>query len=299
MIKEEYYIRWTDDSVEIAESPDGPWKATLDVSGESWTGSFLLVRTVENSQTSERVTMSAQDTSIETPDGDLDVVSVSAGYSNATEEYVLQVYTIRSRQYFSKDQPSGLVRSTSYRWYQEKTVDSGSWGQSLEKVTIDLAGYEIPQPDGSILSGGDLDFSYAPSPPEDLSVTNPSAGFASLSWSPASDIASGFKIERRTGIAGTWEEIGEAEASTGSYTDTELVAKNQYYYRVRTYNFAGESEPSNEAYRTPALPPAVPSNLTAVVSDPPWYDVTLTWNDNSDDEAGFELEKATVEVEIP
>ena len=290
-IKEQYYIRWTEDCVEIASEAEGPWDATLDVSGEPWTGRFLLVRTVTNPQTSVRMTMSAQDTSIGTANGDRDVVAVSADYSNATQQYATEVYTIRSHQYFAADQPIGLVRCTSFWWYQLKNYQYGL-GYSIEEVTIELVGYEIPQPDGSVLSGGDLNFSYAPSPPESLSVTSVSATTASLSWSSTSDIESGFVIERRTGPTGTWQEVAEVGAGVSSYTDSSLVAENEYYYRVRALNAAGVSEPSNEAYRAPALPPLAPSNLSAVVSQSgSFFDVTLTWVDNSDDESGFRLDR--------
>jgi len=293
-IEEEYFIRWTEGCVEIGPSAEGPWDATLDVSGESWTGRFLLVRTVTNPHTSVRTKMSASLSTIETPGDDRDVISVSAEYSNATEQYVTTVYTIRSHQHFAADQPIGLVRCTSYWWRQEKDYQDGL-GHSVDEVTIELVGYEVPQSDGSVLSGGDLELSYAPSPPESLSVTRVSATTASLSWSRASDIESGFIIERRTGTAGLWEEIGEVGAGTQSYTDAAILAENEYCYRVRAFNRAGVSEPSNEVYRAPALPPAAPSNLSAaVVGSGPFYDVALTWNDNSHDETGFELERLTV-----
>ena len=206
-------------------------------------------------------------------------------------------YTIRSHQYFAADQPIGLVRCTSYWWYQLKNYQYGL-GYSVEEVTIELVGYEIPQPDGSVLSGGDLNFSYAPSPPESLSVTSVSATTASLSWSSTCDVMSGFIVERKSGAAGAWDEIAELGRGARSYSDSTLVAENEYYYRVRAFNATGVSEPSNEAYRAAVPIPAPPSNLAATVTtstgfgDLVWHNVSLTWNDNSDNEDGFVVQRS-------
>jgi hypothetical protein len=67
-----------------------------------------------------------------------------------------------------------------------------------------------------------------------------------------------------------------------------------YWYRVSARNTAGTSDPSNVASATTNLvdsPPTAPTGLTArAVSD---MAVNLTWSDNSGDEDGFRIERAT------
>ncbi|NQV16807.1 fibronectin type III domain-containing protein, partial [bacterium] len=72
-----------------------------------------------------------------------------------------------------------------------------------------------------------------------------------LSWNDNSTNENGFKIERKTGLDGTYRQIGIVEAETASFEDAGIQSDKIYYYRVRAYNISGNSVYSNEvAFQT-------------------------------------------------
>lgn len=78
-----------------------------------------------------------------------------------------------------------------------------------------------------------------------------------------------------------------------TYNDTTVLAGNTYSYRVMAVNGVGPSAYSN-TFTMGVLAPTAPSNFTgtAVVSGNNAI-VTLTWTDNSNNEASFEIQRAT------
>jgi len=85
--------------------------------------------------------------------------------------------------------------------------------------------------------------------PSDLVATAVSDKQIDLSWTDNSYDELGFKIERKKDEE-TFTEIDTANANATSYSDTELSSDTTYYYRVRAYNDAGNSDYSNEAHAT-------------------------------------------------
>ncbi|MCF2489887.1 fibronectin type III domain-containing protein [Dyadobacter sp. CY347] len=76
-----------------------------------------------------------------------------------------------------------------------------------------------------------------------------------------------------------------------SHNDGTTTAGNNYCYRVKAVNAGGESGYSNESCVTRAVPkPAAPSRLAATVANA--RQINLTWSDNADNEAGFEIERS-------
>ena len=78
-----------------------------------------------------------------------------------------------------------------------------------------------------------------------------------------------------------------------SYSATGLTASTTYYFRVVSFNDAGNSQYSNTANSTtsptPPAVPAAPSGLTATgVSK---TQINLSWTDNSGNESGFKIER--------
>ena len=120
-----------------------------------------------------------------------------------------------------------------------------------------------------------------------LSVASPTQ--INLSWTDNSGNESGFKIERKTGAAGTYGEIYSTAANATTYNNTGLGDGTVYYYRLRSYNSDGNSSYSNEAYATTTL--AAPSNFVATAISSSQID--LSWMDNSTNESGFKIERAT------
>jgi fibronectin type 3 domain-containing protein len=132
-----------------------------------------------------------------------------------------------------------------------------------------------------------------PTAPNNLTATAVSTSEIDLEWVDRSDNETGFKIERRKGTSGTFTQIDTVDADVESYNDTGLLSDTTYQYRVRAFNSDGNSDYSNVATATTLAKPAgpnAPSALRATINSS--RSVTLTWQDNSDNESGFQLERA-------
>jgi len=84
---------------------------------------------------------------------------------------------------------------------------------------------------------------------------------------------SGYKIERKTGAAGTWADLSTKSADVTTHTDTGLTPGTAYYYRVSTGSPSGYSLPSNEQFATtrPVAPTLnVPTNITNTQMSVAW-----------------------------
>jgi hypothetical protein len=111
--------------------------------------------------------------------------------------------------------------------------------------------------------------------PSNLTATAASTSQVNLSWQDNSSNEMGFKIQRKTGPAGTWSQIEVTAANVVSYSDTGLNANTTYFYRVQAYNNSGDSIFSNEASVTTAN--AVPVILQfSPTSGPVGTGITIT-----------------------
>ncbi|MCI0690806.1 phytase [candidate division KSB1 bacterium] len=132
----------------------------------------------------------------------------------------------------------------------------------------------------------------APNAPTQLSANAISSTAIELAWNNASDNEDGFKIERRT--TGAFAEIATLGPNTTGFSDNGLAAGTTYTYRVRAFNSAGNSGYSNEASATPQnalVAPNSPAQLSAnTISS---TIIELAWNDNADNEDGFQIERRT------
>jgi glucose/arabinose dehydrogenase len=134
-----------------------------------------------------------------------------------------------------------------------------------------------------------------PAPPTGLTANAVSSTQINLSWTDASANETGFRIERCRGAGCTnFAQISTAGANATTVNDTGLIASTRYRYRVRAYNATGNSAYGNLAEATTQAAttiPAAPTGLTAsVVSGR----INLSWNDNSNNENGFRIDRCVV-----
>jgi fibronectin type 3 domain-containing protein len=128
-----------------------------------------------------------------------------------------------------------------------------------------------------------------PAAPSGLTITSLLTNKVSLSWTDNSGDESGFKIQRKTGVTGTYAQIKQTGANVTTYTDNDTALKDGtlYYYRVCATNAAGDSAFSNEASGTTPLAKPTSATATAVSSS----QINLTWVDNSSSETGYLIER--------
>jgi predicted CXXCH cytochrome family protein len=134
----------------------------------------------------------------------------------------------------------------------------------------------------------------APAAPSGLTATAVGSSQVDLAWTDNSDNETGFKIQRATNSGFT---AGLTTFNVGpnitTYSNTGLTASTTYYYRVLATNNVGDSAASNSASATTQAPtaPAAPSGLTATAASS--NQINLTWTDNSNNETGFKVQRAT------
>ena len=131
-----------------------------------------------------------------------------------------------------------------------------------------------------------------PSAVFDFKVKSLSSSHAILTWSNASDNnASAFVIERSLNENDDFETIAQPLSGALTYTDTGMIAGTTYYYRMKAINSFGESDYSvtliASAFDNPPNPPSVLRSPSATTSS-----ISLSWNDNSDNEDGFQIERS-------
>lgn len=85
-----------------------------------------------------------------------------------------------------------------------------------------------------------------PASPSNLGIDKVRADSISIKWVVNSFNHTGFIIERKAPGATAFQEHARTAASAESFTDTSLPTAGIYTYRVRSFNNAGVSAPSNE-----------------------------------------------------
>ena len=79
-------------------------------------------------------------------------------------------------------------------------------------------------------------------------------GQLTATWTDTAADFDGFKIERKTGAAGTFALIATTGATTFVYVDAGLPVGTTYCYRVRAFNAVGDSPPTPEVCASVATP---------------------------------------------
>ena len=148
--------------------------------------------------------------------------------------------------------------------------------------TLDVAGLLALEPIG--LS--------APGAPANVLAIAASGSRVNVTWIDQSNDELGFAIERSSdGLAFVLADtVGAGDVN---YSDLTVQPGNTYFYRVRAYNPGGSSDYANTvSVTTPTVTlPSAPSSLKATALS--LGRVSLAWNDNANNEDGFQIERRT------
>lgn len=156
--------------------------------------------------------------------------------------------------------------------------------------------------EGITVTGGTLDIGTlmelepigleVPVAPAAMQATAASGTRVNLSWNDQSNNELGFAIERSSdGL--NFVLADTVGAGYRTYSDLRVQPGNTYSYRVRAYNPGGSSGYANTvSVTTPTVTlPNAPSSLKATALS--LGRVSLTWNDNANNEDGFQVERRT------
>jgi uncharacterized membrane protein len=127
-------------------------------------------------------------------------------------------------------------------------------------------------------------------------ISNPQTQI-DLYWQDSSTNESGFQVFRSLDHGVTFSQIGTTGPGATTYQDSGLTPLTGYYYYVQAFNSAGSSAPSNtdwtytaDGTNTSGPIPTAPSNLRAGQDmNNPRTQINVYWQDNSNNEAGFEV----------
>lgn len=137
-------------------------------------------------------------------------------------------------------------------------------------LTQDIDG--IPVPQGAAPDMGAFEFGHpGPAAPSNLTAVAISAHQIDLSWSDNANDETSFRLQRKTGAGGVYEETVPATvgANTVTFSDTTGVAGDTTYtYQVRAENAEGNSAWSNEASATTPVADTTPPVITSLTASP-------------------------------
>ncbi len=128
-------------------------------------------------------------------------------------------------------------------------------------------------------------------PPTNFSAVAISNTQINLSWIGVTG-NNGYEIQRSLNSTFTGVDSFNANVNAISYDDGNLANNTQYYYRIRTLSSAGVSDWSETKGAETADVSTPPTNLVATPNA--YNKVTLTWSDNSQNEEGFSIERASI-----
>ncbi len=126
-----------------------------------------------------------------------------------------------------------------------------------------------------------------PAAPTSLNAVVINYGRIDLSWQDNANNETSYTLQRTTDTTASWSNAAILPANTTSDFDSGLVDGTKYFYRVFGSNSSGNSGFSNVVSGiTPMRPP---TNLN--VSQIPGGEIKLTWQDNSNSEVGYYIER--------
>jgi titin len=125
--------------------------------------------------------------------------------------------------------------------------------------------------------------------------------YVGFTWVDNSDNETGFRIEQKQGVEGTYSVILTVGANFTSMGGINVPRDGStYLFRIKAFNASGESAPSNEVAIDTDIPAQVPPpmpntpiafQIGGIAAFPTYLALGFTWVDNSQDETGFRIEQ--------
>lgn len=135
------------------------------------------------------------------------------------------------------------------------------------------------------------------SPPDSFQVIENFNNQVKLKWLYETRFETGFVIERSENNPDNFLLLDTTGQDVTSFTDSTVLQSKTYYYRIKTINEYIESNNSDTiSVTTPAIVINSPDELKAEIINS--VIVKLTWNDNSNNELGFIVERKKDESEF-
>lgn len=145
---------------------------------------------------------------------------------------------------------SGLINDfpllTVANWGEDKGDLDGTWSFNIQDRYAVATGRLN---DWQLVFYGYIDSALIA--PSNLVASVESETSINLNWFDNATTETGYRIERTTDPAATWDDVTTVAANTATFTDTALTPCTRYFYRVIALNGGAESSPSNTANARP------------------------------------------------
>jgi hypothetical protein len=221
--------------------------------------------------------------------------------------------------------PGTIVNASATDWPGCSSMSVTGWGATLGTTSIDASGafsLSFTVPSNAALGATQLQFdptcthstyipfvtftvtqetappppTSAPATPSNLTATAVDPNDIRLNWQDNSSNATGFEINNSV----ISKNVGP---NSTTYTWGGLAPGTYMCFKIRAYNTAGDSawdpdvSPWYVCATTPKSElPAAPSNLTVYAADS--HDIRLNWQDNSNNETGFEINNGVLSRDV-
>jgi hypothetical protein len=199
-------------------------------------------------------------------------------------------------------------------WARGRTYSPQFTTDLVEGVWLPLPGYTGPVTNGNQVTITDIDaigsqefyridISYstvantanAPSIPSGGTATAVSISEVNMTWAASTDFSglglAGYQVSRNGVLVATTTDT--------SFSESGLSANTQYCYTIVAYDNAGNTSAASSqicvtTLSTSPTDPAPPSNQAVTVMTS--TTITIQWQDNSNNELGFQIQRATATI---
>ncbi len=155
--------------------------------------------------------------------------------------------------------------------------------------TYKVSAYNAGGETNSVASAGTTSVAL-PTAPSNTSFANITTSSMTVSWTDNSSNETGFHVYRSTD--GTnFTDVADVAANTTSFSNTGLTAGTTYYYKIASFNSAGQTTATVATQATNVAPPAAPSavSFASVTAT----SLTVNWTDNATNETGYRVYRST------